>query len=81
MLQAWLFFGVIAKGVGRSFKVQGFVRQNELGHDLITLAPLKKRRISRSQIAMKIKMEMELKIIDFRPSSFAQLPHAFEVWH
>ena len=81
MLQAWLFFGVLAKGIGRGFKVQDFVRQNELGQDVITLAPLKKCKISRGQMAMKIKMEMELKIIDFCPSLFAHLPHVFEVWH
>ena len=81
MLQAWLFFGVLAKGIGRAFKVQDFVKQDELGQDVITLAPLKKRRVSRGQMAMKIEMEMELKIINFRPSSLAHLPHVFEVWH
>ena len=81
MLQAWLFFGVLAEKIGRAFKVQDFVKQDELGQDVITLAPLKKRRVCRGRIAIKVDMETELKSINFRPSSLAHLPHVFEVWH
>lgn len=52
MLQAWLFFGVLAKRLGKTFKVQDFVEQDELGQDIITLAPLEKRSISSGKMRL-----------------------------
>lgn len=80
MLKAWLFFGALENEIGRAFKVQDFVKQDDSGQDIITLAPLKRRK-PRGKITMKVEMETKLKIIDFRPSSLAQFPHVFEVWH
>ena len=71
LLQAWLFFGVLAEKIGRAFEVQ----------DFITLAPLKKRKVFCGQISKEVEMEIQLKIIDFQPSSLAHLPHVCEVWH
>ena len=81
LLQAWLFFGVLAGKIGSAFKAQDFVKQDELGQDFITLAPLKERTVFRLPIAMENEMEVALKIIDFRPSLLADLPHVCEVWH
>ena len=81
LLQAWLFFGVLAEKIGRGFKAQDFVNQDELGQEFITLAPLKERKVSCGQISMEVEMEIQMKIIDFRPSSLAHLPHVCEVWH
>ena len=81
LLQAWLFFGVLAEKIGRAFKAQDFVKQDELGQDFITLAPLKKRKVYCGEISMEVEMEIQLKTIDFRPSSLAHLPHVCDVWH
>ena len=81
LLQAWLFFGVLAEKIGRAFKVHDFVEQDEPGQESITLAPLKKRRIFCGQISMQLEIEIQLKTIDLQPSSLAHLPHVFEVWH
>ena len=81
LLQAWLFFGVLAEKIGRAFKAQDFVKQDELGRHVITLAPLKKRKVFCGQISMEVEMEIQLKTIDFRPSSLVHLPHVCEVWH
>lgn len=81
MLQVWLFFGLLAGKIGRAFEAQDFVKQDELGQDFITLAPLKKRKVFYGEINEGDEMEIQLKIIDFRPSSLAHLPHVCEVWH
>ena len=79
MLQAWLFFGALAKENGEAFKVQDFVKQDELGQDVITLASLKERGTPHEEI--QVNMRTRLKSIDFCPSSLAHLPHVFEIWH
>lgn len=81
MLQAWLFFGTLEGGIGKDFKVEDFVKQDERGEDIITLAPLNKRKTSFPEKPMKTKMELRLKRINFHPPSLAHLPHVFEIWH
>ena len=62
-------------------RLQDFVKQDELGQEVITLAPLKKRKVREEITPIKANMEKRLKMTDFRHSSLAHFPHVFEIWH
>jgi hypothetical protein len=85
MMQAWLFFGVLASKIGAAFKVQDFVRRDELGQEIITLAALKGLKLSRIPL---LSNEMLTRLAELRNelgvisrSFWVDTPHIVGVWN